>query len=612
MARAEAIHNLTKVASFSHSTISPHSFHIDPDVLANKENVSILGINLLALLARLFNYFEPVNSSKVSKSESGKPHHGDIRTRTFELTPLSQQDPSSSQLSIGRTGNLTSRYECKRLLPRRQKESDLKTSYSAACLTREQHSREYAAGTHIASHSLSSLDLGEKSVTFNPATITSNSSKKYTTGVTSSSVSANVENRGIREQMINTKATEANGIIRREKGLETREGVRREKEKEQERRQWTSGCPVIVYPTDLNSHHTDTPATLSHNEIPNARTYSDRKPKMSPPFCFKQNKTALAVEVSSPLSSLEVHKSFTLDKQHTVASASKAGLPIITDGLPNIGGLSVVDSTERLCHGNRSISPVYVHRKEKVGERFEGKKTQNDRISEATQIRAEPKTSTQPQSSTCPNYRCIMVFTPEDITEEQAEFDQYLMKRVPIETECVDHREDLYYRLEGHCVSQYIKISQRQLPDIVSCEREVKQRQQDWRQRLKEIRTKSQSECNHKSPRGMVSPSNSAVITAPTLTQQPVVLTSTTSKKQETITTIPPPNDPLTDLPLTPIPAGFNSALLQSTNTPLYNTQPEGKEIPGNPWLSRGYTETLTPTTPQKVVLHVHVHVYDA
>lgn len=617
LAREEAIHNLTKVASFSHSTISPHSFHIDPDVLVNKENVSVLGINLLALLARLFNYFEPVNGSKGNTSESVTPCHRDVsyRTRTLELTPLScgQQEPSCSQLSIERTGNPTKstpRYECKRLLPRRQKDSDLMSSYSAASLTREQHSSEYAASAHNASHSSSSIDLGEKtqnSVIFNPATITTNSMKKYTTGGMLSSASApqitaNVGNQGIREQMKNMKATEANGIVRREKGLVAREGVRRGKGKEQKRRRWTPGCPVVVYPS---SHQTDTPPTSNHSEITNTYTSSDRKPNMPPPFCFQQNQTALAVEVSSPLSTLEVHKSFTLDKQHTVASASKAGLPIITGGLPIItDGLSVVESTERLCHGNMTNRSIDVGRKEpseKGGERLEGKATQNDQntcIPEVTQIRAESRTSTQPQPSTRPNYRCIVVFTPEDISEEQVEFDQYLMQRVPSEIEYSDHREDLYYRLQGHCVSEFIKICQRRLPNMVSCEREVKQRQQDWRQRLKEIRTMSQSESNRKSL------TNSAVTTAPALMQQPVVLTSTTSKKQETVTSMPPPNDPLTDLPLTPIPAGFNSALLQPTNTPIYNTQPEGKIIPGNPWLSGGYTETLTPTTPQKVVLY--------
>ena len=67
LTQGEAVQNLTKVASFSRTNLPPHTFHIDPEVLVNKDYVSSLHTNVLALLARLYDYFEPDNVSKVKR-----------------------------------------------------------------------------------------------------------------------------------------------------------------------------------------------------------------------------------------------------------------------------------------------------------------------------------------------------------------------------------------------------------------------------------------------------------------------------------------------------------------------------------------------------------------
>ena len=536
-----------------------------------------------------------------------RPSIGDashIRAGQLESTPLSQCKTSCFQLSCMGTGRLSDkakclqRYEHTPLLPLRQRASGVKSFYTGSTLTGEKYRKEYTGSAPATSHSLLSFPspaLGNKTrtgVTFNPPIISSNSLKKPTAGASLSSVSAplittSVDNLRIGEQMKTGRDTgrdrEPTNRKRQESGGTGDDAhKRRTKGKGQVRREWKhDNVAYSAAEADSSSEHSDISTILSCNE-----TTNDTAKGITPPFSTDQPQTAIERHLPE---SLEVHKSFTLDKQHTIASASKAGLPII------VGGHSVNTEGRNGHMASGSTSTLNISGKETATEEA----VQHDTDSTAMQIRADPSASGMSQ---IPMYKYIMVYIPEGAYEEGSHFDQYLMRHVHAEIVNVDQGEETSPRLEGNWVSECIRMSQRRSHSIVTSEREkIMHRRKGWRQRLKERRN---VQTNMSQNVAAVTSPHPASIDIPS-SQQPPVLTSTTSKGHEAVTAMPLPNDPVTKLPLTPIPAAPpESVPLRSINIPVRNAQFPVGRTSQNPWSRGGFRETFTPITPRKEVLY--------
>ena len=556
----EAVQNLTKFATFSHSNLPPHTFHIDPEVLVNKDYVSSLHTNVLALLARLYDWFEPGNVSKVKRVTLNT--RGDCNGSTKEVPP-SQQEPPSSEVSFVGAGNLSAktkgicRNERTPLLPLRCRVSGIKSSYSASSLAKQQ-SREYTS----VSHSLSSfsspalVNKAQTSVTFNPRIVSSNS---FTLPHTSTIpvITAGVDNPRIKEsiQMRSDAGRDKRGLG------EIREGMMEvgAKEGRGSKRCGHEGKESQVELKPTAEANSITSSTLS---CPVTVDVSSDKhitvKKMIPPFSSAQPQTSAVMVEGSLLShSPEVHKSFTLDIQHTIASASKAGLPIIGAQHTHL------DTDKRNgveSMGNESGLAVGCEKR---------------MSSEEAEVKAESSVSEKIQAPIHPKYKRVVVFIPENVDEEVL-FEKFLVTKVKSANE--NPQEHVFSRLED------LRVSERE---------DVKQRKQGWRLKLKERRSMqtsnsgvSEKMSNAVNSAEPTSPHSALTSAPPEPPQQQVVLMSTTSKTHKMITTMPLPNDPLTKLPLTPIPVAPPDSLpLEAINTTPHTVE----DATENPWSSRGF-----------------------
>ena len=559
LTQGEAVQNLTKFASFVRANLPPHTFHIDPEVLVNKDYVSSLHTNVLALLARLYDYFEPDNVSKVKRVRLNVRGDCNNSTKGAESVPPQQEPPSSKESHAG-AGNLSDRNkaigrsEHKPLLPLRRKVSGLKSSYSASSLAK-QHSSEYTTSVPTVSHSLSSLsspallNKTQTSVTFNPRIVSSNSIILPHTS-TMPVIATSVDNHKIKESMeMRSDAGIRNGEVR--EGMMEEVAKRRRGSKTHGNEQKKSQTePKPTAEADSDSDQTNMSSTLSCPGTVDRCTSNNKyitKKTMIPPFSSAQPQaSALMIEKSLLAHNPEVHKSFTLDTQHTVASASKAGLPII--------GAQHLDIEKRM-------------------------------IPEEADVKAEFSASAMIQAPIHPKYKRIVVFVPENIDEEDL-FGKYLMTKVMTEMASEKPQEYAFSRLED------LRVSERE---------GVKQRKQGWRQKLKERRSIRNSNCGLSDEMPNIvtdtEPTTHSALTSfppePPHEQQQVALTSTTAKTQKMVAAMPLPNDPLTKLPLTPIPA----APPDSLNLKALNTPHMAQEATENPWSSGGFA-------PQKEVLY--------
>ena len=674
----EAVHNLSKLVAFCRTNHSPHTLHINPDELVNKDHVSLLHTSVLALLARLYEYFESDDNLKTTKPEGqrmlssvGDASHSAVKEPVkSEATSSSQREHlSSSQVSwVGKRSRVCNS-EHKLLLPRRRRRSELSDSnlYTVGGMPAEQHDRETVSSDHIAATPLSSSPSSSSSpdlvntqggVTFNPPIISSkpeHSSKNEQRGVSLSSTSsplitASVDRLGIRAQMKNGKSAEGGRGGKRgeeergggrevegkeeegkeEEGKEEEEriGVRESAGKGLSRREWNQH-PMVLYPTsrgDSSIERSDTSTVISCTEVADLSNgaiktpFSTYQPQPSTLF-------AEGIHVCSP----EVRKSFTLDKQHTVASASKAGLPIIRSGdcAVNTGktereisledtvkvAMTPAHSSGRVSDGEREVARGRGKEKHESKKRSEISTQDKAPIRKAAQIRSEPSALTLPATATHPQHKCFVVFIPEDVTEEEIQFDRYLLPRVQT---AVDPGEEVGHRLEGHWLSEYLHVAESRLARMSSTEREeVERRKCGWRRRIQEMKTSSQQPLSDLKPRSFamsaqvsLTPPPSAVpVDHPASSRPQPKLTSTTSKRCQPVASMPLLNDPLTKLPLTPITTvSHNAVPLQPTNTVAHSFPHPVEGVSGNPWTVGEFRANFTPAAPTKKVLCSSVH----
>ena len=661
----EAVHNLSKLVAFCRTNLSPHTFHIDPDELVNKDHVSLLHTSMLALLARLYEYFESDDNLKTTKPEGqrmlssvGDASHSAVKEPVkCEATSSSQREHlSSSQVSWVGKRTRVCKSEHKLLLPRRRRRSELSDSnlYTVGGMPAEQHDRETVGSAHTAATPLSSSHSSSSSpdlvntqggVTFNPPIISSkpeHSSKNEQRGVSLSSTSsplitASVDRLGIRAQMKNGKCAEGGregkqgeeerggGREREGKEEEERIGMRGSAEKGLSRREWNQH-PMVLYPTsrgDSSVEYSDTSTVISCTEVADLSNgaiktpFSTYQPQPSTLF-------AEGIHVCSP----EVRKSFTLDKQHTVASASKAGLPIIRSG--DCAGktereisqedtvkaaVTPAHSSGRVSGGEGEVARGRGKEKHESKKRSEISTQDKAPIRKAAQIRSEPSALTLPPTAAHPQHKCFVVFIPEDVTEEEIQFDRYLLPRVQT---AVVPGEEVGCRLEGCWLSEYLHVTESRLARMSSTEREeVERRKCGWRQRIREMKTSSQQPLSNLEPRSFatsarvsLTPPPSAVpVDHPASSRPQPKLTSTTSKRCQPVASMPLLNDPLTKLPLTPITTvSHNVVPLQPTNTVAHSFPHPVEGVSGNPWTVGEFRANVTPAAPMKKVLCSSVH----
>ena len=338
LAPEQAIENTAIFSNFAQRKLPPHSFHIDPEVVVTQGTTPLLHTNVLALLARIFDYFEPLKKFELSTDSVD-------RKRNVSLKAASQEAVTSS------CGSSQKRSISKHLLP----------------LRRNLHSVNKGTGSispigHCRTSSCSPL-LRTTGHALNPLTGRQDSHEDP---------SAERFTRKIAK------------VTKQLKKREGRGGVNERKRRRKEGR--LKDAVNDVYPG----------------------TRSDARRKKTTPVYFTAE---LEKDASSIESSPDLKKSFTLSKQHTVASAYKAGLPIIEGGAGTAGLVS--GPLEEEIHDTKPL--------------FRG--SMGDRVVQDVQTFCEVTQLSLPSE-----YSHILLYTPVSAGQRNDEFEHYLMRLVQLGT----------------------------------------------------------------------------------------------------------------------------------------------------------------------------------
>ena len=253
----EALRNTLIFTHFSECNLPPFSFHIPPDVLTTKDSITKLRTNVLALLARIFDYFAPKGSIKGSS-----PVLHESLNRSVNVA----REPVLKQIGVGE--DIGTHSLKKSLLPLR--------------------SKLHLSNLNTKRTSTNDCKFGSKGVSL-PSTVLDISN-----ATTNSTSTCSGEHNA--EGMVNE--------LKKKK----RSAGRRKKQQKQVR------CSVEL-PSEseglLSSRYNYNSGILMTTNFDSSVALEHMK------------------DMSSTSSSPELKRSFTLNKQHTVASACKAGLPII-------------------------------------------------------------------------------------------------------------------------------------------------------------------------------------------------------------------------------------------------------------------------------------------
>lgn len=377
LSQTQCLHNLSKARDLFSTHLPISAFHLTPEYLLKFGHSDLLKTNILALLARLFWCFEIrespsklTNTSSTSigtKSSNGNCHqNGQSKGRETLQTSLSnkrslfrQEQPRSravpARLSL-------SSYSTSDLLSEHQRipiahQSYRLSSFSTSALLEPTPSLGSQTGGHLPS----------SSTVFNPPLRTSltapqaaalagfNYAKqaklpKANGRQQQEMITASTENLHIREQMMSEKlARTRRQPVRRNASLSSSSNSTSTSSLQAELS--TSGtadvsgnCTESWHPPSNEHTHTGPPLSALQHTVNLFQTalsgttnaalscYKQSEPGVPLQFSSHPPKRSVQfyLEKSSVEEELGVKRSFTLDKHHTMASASAAGLPIIS------------------------------------------------------------------------------------------------------------------------------------------------------------------------------------------------------------------------------------------------------------------------------------------
>ena len=345
---AQCLHNLKKVREFCSSHLSSPAFHLNPEDLLAFSQSSLLKTNILALLAHLFWSFEvksPTCGETTAAAQNGVNRQGNLASKQslFKKDHSKRNVPPSrcslSSYSLNDLPSQTQLDTIKTVVPSLCQHR--LSSYSASALLENTHthngSQELNSGSTVFNAPIRSSLTAPQAAALAGFRYSSEKAKEL--------ITASTENLHIREQMLS------------------------------ERRNWGRGHPVC-YAASLNSSggsssksseelSTSGGADVSGNctESWPATNVMSTNPGLSskPPQMLGGKSSEIPPQLCSntpPKSSQfytnlqnedEVRRSITLNKHHTVTSASAAGLPII---------ISHLDDTPDQDEGARATNPV--------------------------------------------------------------------------------------------------------------------------------------------------------------------------------------------------------------------------------------------------------------
>ena len=363
----EAIHNITMFASFADANLPPCTFHIFPEVLTNRDIMSSLNANMLALLARLYYFFEA--QAHLTMNED-KPVTAGVSQRTSsgaelklsagcELSSVNDVPRAKIPFQLGK----------RKLLPLRCRLSSLMSS--KAVLTGDDPNKHVTVITPSLSKSLSSFSsptLTSANVTCKPSVFRSHSLTTPTT--------TNFEKIGSKMWIGNISEIKRNDVT-------TFGGRRKENQKE---------CGKDIQSLHLSpEEHTSSDgavlAELNTTTIVHSLSF---------------NQPIKALERCSPICCSEVQRSFTLSTKHTAASASEAGIPIIQSQQ------IVPQETSRLACGSTKQHSQHCE--------------SNGRL-----IKPDPTMCKLPRQT---NSSTVIIYTPRRHDKGEIVFEQYLLRHV--------------------------------------------------------------------------------------------------------------------------------------------------------------------------------------